>query len=214
MPCRILVEDFEVVPCLTQMRLPKEILLDIFERGLGERSNVNENDPVTTYGTETWRWMTRFLREHPELRASGWVKCRHNQMEGIRNDALKIKLVVMNTDSATGIPSKLPRNVAGKGPSCLKHIKSNSEQIPFAFFESDVDHPIDKYDFFVFCAYAGEKYASAEISRPDGLRGETISSFSTRVMLCQPGEFTGYRRPVPVPEDFAEIEKPVVVRKR
>ena len=187
---------------------------DVFERALAQRANVNENDPVTAYGYETWRWVIRYMRESQELRDLGWVACRHNQIEGIRNDAAKIKLVAMNTDSFTGVPSKKPRNVAAKGPSVLRHVKANDGQIPFAFFESKENHPIEQYDFFVFCIYAGARYVSAEISRPTELTGSIITNYSTRIMLCQPGEFDGFRHRNPVPEDFAEVKVPQIARKK
>lgn len=211
---KILIDDIEVVPALTSMRLPRPVMRDIFERALAERNNVNEDDPVTAYGYETWRWAIRLMRESSELRELDWVTCRHNQIEGIRNDVAKIKLVAMNTDSFTGIPSKTPHNVAAKGSSILRHVKANSGQIPFAFFESNEEHPIEQYDFFVFCIHAGERHVSAEISRPIELTGTTITDYSTRIMLCQPGEFDGFRRRDPVPEEFAEVELPKIERKK
>lgn len=214
MSCKILTDDIQVMPALTSMRMPRAIMRDILDRVVAERGQVNENDPRTAYGYETWRWATRYLREQQELRELEWVTCRHNQIEGIRNDVAKIKLVVMNTDSYTGMPSKVPHNVAGKGPSILRHVKSNYGQLPFAFFESNEDHPIEKYDFFVFCIHAGERHVSAEISRPIELTGSTITNYSTRIMLCQPGEFDGFRLRDPVPEDFAEVELPKIERKK
>jgi len=213
MACKVLVDDFQVIPALTSMRLPRPVMRDIFERAMGQRMNVTADDPVTASGYETWRWITRFLRESPELRELGWLTCRHNQIEGIRHDTAKIKLIAMNTDSFTGIPSKTPHNVAAKGPSLSRSVKANHGQIPFAFFESEDKHPIENYDLFVFCAHAGERHVSAEISRPTELTGTTISNYSTRIMLCQPGEFDGFRKHDPVPEDFAQVDPPVVRKK-
>lgn len=214
MTCNIFVKDSEVIPQLTQMRLPKNVMLNILERTIGERRNVTENDPITTSGTETWRWGTRFCRDDNDLKELGWISCKHNQIEGIRNDELKIKLVVVNTDSYTGISSKSPRNNAGKGPSAVKLVENNSNQITFEFIDTTNEHPIDKYDFFYFCIHASKNYISAEISRPDKIISQTIRSFSDRIMICKPGEMDGLDSHKIVPEDFAEIEKPVITRKR
>src|SRR5947209_3341434 len=115
MACKILFEEADVVPWLDRMRLPRDVMVGIFEATLGERANVTDSDPITTPGTETWRWGTRFCRDDPQLRKLGWVACRANRLDGIRNDDLGIKLVVYNTDSYTGIISKTPRNTAEKG---------------------------------------------------------------------------------------------------
>jgi hypothetical protein len=217
MPAIVLFEDFEVVPRLDELHLPNGVMLDILDRGAGERANVNGNDPITTPGTEMWRWCTRFLREEPRLSALGWVFCAHDRVEGIRNDRLKLKIVAVNTDACTGMPSKLPRNVAEKGPAAEKLIDNNFRGVQASLF-GDVSpapaDPISAYDFWYFCVHASEKYVSAEISRPDGIAGGIVNSFSERIILCKPGQKPGLRQPDPVPEDFAQVEKPTIVRRQ
>ena len=211
----VLFAEADVVPWLTRMRLPQDVLLNIFEMTLAERSNVTASDPVTTPGTELWRWAIRFSRDDLSLRELGWVACWHDQIEGIRNDDLKIKLAFSNTDTYTGIPSKTPRNVSDKGPSAVKLIAHNSGQKAFDFFqEPSVPEPeISNNDFWYFCLHASDKSVAAEISRPDLILGNTIRSFSHRIILCQPGQMGGLRRRDPVPEEFAQIEKPKLIRK-
>jgi hypothetical protein len=217
MPAIVVFEEYEVIPELTGLRLPKDIMLDILDRGVGERRNVNSNDPVTTPGTEMWRWCTRFCREDAGLKELGWAHCTHDKLEGIRNDDLRIKLVVVNTDARTGMISKQPQNVAEKGPAVEKLIDNNYRSAQPSLFDKfnfapQID-PISLYDFWYFCVHASDKYVSAEISRPDGIAGGIINSFSKRLILCQPGEKPGLRQPDPIPEDFAEIDKPMVVRR-
>lgn len=215
MSCKVVVDEFDVVSHLERMGLPRNVMLEILHQVVGERANVTESDPVTTPGTETWRWGTRYCRDNLELRDLGWVSCSHDRVEGIRNDRLKIKLVVINTDSCTGMPSKLPRNNAGKGPAASRLVENNSMQTAFSFIgEEETKYPVDKYDFFYFCIHAGAKYVSAEISRPDKIISQTIRSFSDRILLCPPGEMDGLVVPDDVPEEFAEIDKPAVVRKK
>ena len=189
-------------------------MVEILEKAAGERANVTSSDPITTPGTEMWRWATRFMRDDPVLRELGWVACRHGQIDGIRHDGLKMKLVVINTDAATGMPEKLPQNCADKGPAAEKAIKNNIKLDQLTMFESDeVDDPIAQYDFWYLCVHASERYISGEVSRPDAIVARTIRSFSERLIFVKPGDMPGLKRPSPVPEDFAEIDKPALVRK-
>lgn len=205
----LMVEDFETIPRLLQLGLRKELLLDVFDRALGERANVTESDPAGTGGLEMRRWCTRFLRDHPELRALGWVACAHEQIEGIRNDELRVKLVVVNTDACTGMPEKQPRNVSEKGAASEKLIGRNARDQDL-FGDDAAEDPISNYDHWFFCVHASDKYASAEVSRPNGIVAGIVSSFSDRIIICRAGDKDGLRRAPIVPEDFAEVELPKV----
>lgn len=215
MPTMVLVEDFEVIPQLTEWGLPKDILLDILDQAAGERARVNANDPSATGGNEMRRWLTRYLRENKALRALGWVGCAHNQLEGIRNDKLGRKLVVLNTDARAGMPSKEPISVSDKGAAAAKVIQGNEDRRQGSLFgEPEVAaDPIANYDFLYYCVHASETSLSAEVSRPSGLAAGFVAHYSKRVVLCQPGDKPGLRRPDPVPEDFADVEKPTIIRK-
>lgn len=211
----VLIEDFEVIPRLVEWGLPKDIMLDIFDQAAGDRANVTGSDPVSTPGNEMRRWLTRYLRDDQRLKALGWVACAHNQLEGIRNDKLKIKLVALNTDAQAGMPSKSPISVSDKGPAAEKAIKGNEDRRQGRLFpepEPEAD-PLSNYDFLYYCVHASDKSLSAEISRPSGLISGFVATYSERAILCHPGEKPGLRRPDPVPEDFAEIEKPTIIRK-
>lgn len=215
MPYPILIEDFEVIPRLIQLGLPKDVVLDVLDKAVGERANVNSNDPVSTPGNEMRRWLTRYLREDQRLKALGWTSCAHNQLEGIRNDALKIKLVPLNTDAQAGMPSKSPISVSDKGPAAEKAIKRNEDRRQSRLFIEPEAEPdlLDSYDFLYYCVHASDKSLSAEISRPSGLVAGFVATYSERIVLCQPGERPGLRRPDPVLEEFAEIELPAIIRK-
>lgn len=211
----VLVEDFEVIPRLTQYGLPKDVMLDILDQAAGERSHVNSDDPVSTPGNEMRRWLTRFLRTDKRLKDLGWVACAHGQLEGVRNDLLKRKLVPLNTDARAGMPSKEPISVSDKGPAAERAIKGNEDRRQGSLFgeTQPAPDPIDDYDFLYFCAHASDRAVSAEISRPSGLIKGFVATYSERIILSQPGERPGLRSPNAVPEDFAEIDKPTVLRK-
>lgn len=215
MPLPVLFEDFEVVPRLIELGLPKDILLDILDRAAGERAHVNSNDPLNTPGNEMRRWLTRYLREDRRLQALGWVSCAHNQLEGIRNDELKRKIVALNTDARAGMPSKEPVSISDKGPAAERVIKRNEDRRQGRLFD-DCDAPPDpysEYDFLYFCVHASDKALSAEVSRPSGLVSGFVAHYSERIVLSQPGNKPGLRRPMHVAEDFADVEKPAIIRK-
>lgn len=85
-------EPEDVSSRLSELRLPLERMRDVLEKAAGERANVTSSDPITTPGTEMWRWGTRFMRDDPVLRELGWIACHHGQIDGIRHDGLQMKL--------------------------------------------------------------------------------------------------------------------------
>ena len=214
MPKPLLIEDHEVLPRCGELALPKEVMLDILDKAAGERARVNSNDPVSTSGNEMRRWLTRYLREDLRLRELGWVLCSHDQLEGIRNDQLRIRLVPMNTDAHAGNPSKSPTSISDKGPCAQRVIASNEQRRQREMFALPEDtDPLANYDFLYFCCHASDISLSAEISRPSGLKAGFVNSYSERIILCKPGEKPGLRVPKVVVEEFAEVEKPSIVRK-
>jgi hypothetical protein len=207
MPTNLHADDASVIPLLARMRLPREVLLDVASKTGGERANVAAYEPPPVAGFETWRWATRFLREDRALAAGGWLLCELDQVSGIRNAALGIKLVACTTDFNTGSPVKAPRNVTEKGPASRRLIGFNSPQMTLGFVK-----PEQKDDLWYYCLHVSEKYVSLEISRPTSETNGIISSFSDRIIIAKPGDLPGIRRIV-VPEDFADVPRPTVSRR-
>ncbi len=211
----VYVQEHEVVPVLTTMHLPKDVLVDVLDRAVGERANVTASDPSGTAGTEMRRWVTRFLRDDAELRALGWVPCSHSQVAGIRNDELKIKIAFMNTDARTGMLTKQPHSVSERGGVSEQLINRNYERGTANLFGDDDEQesdPIADYDFWYLCAYVSDRHIAAELSRPVGFTASIVDDYSHRVILWQPGEKGGLRRDDPIPEDFAPISLPDIKR--
>jgi hypothetical protein len=113
------------------------------------------------------------------------------------------------------MPSKVPVSVSDKGPAAERAIKRNEDRRQGRLFvESDsTADPLADYDFLYFCTHASDKSLSAEISRPSGLISGFVASYSERIILCRPGAKPGLRHQSPVVEDFAEVEKPTIIRK-
>src|SRR3546814_1208452 len=105
-------------------------------------------------------------------------------------------------------------NVADKGPAAARLVERNIGQETFSFIQTELPSPLDSYGLWYFCLHIGDAYISAEISRPNLIVANTIRDYSERIMLCRPGEMAGLRPRIVVPEDFAQIDKPAIVRKK
>lgn len=210
MPARVFIDETEVVPLLTQMLLPRWVMLELAGQIAGERANVSPVDAPPVVGFETWRWGTRFCREHPELRALGWEVCEEDQVSGIKNQALKLKLVFCNTDSNTGKLAKSPKNTNEKGPASCRLIGRNSGQLSLPLSEAPEKRPCD---LWYFCCHFCDAYIAIEVSRPSSEIGGIVTGFSDRIIIAKPHEIPGISRNV-VPEEFADVPKPKVTRKR
>ena len=189
------------------MRLPRWVLLELASKVGGERANVAAHEPVNVAGFETWRWGTRYCRGDSTLKGSGWRASDADQVSGIRNAELGLKLVVCSMDANTGNPAKAPKNLSVRGPASCKLIGKNSGQMRLAFMEDEAND-----DLSYFCLHLSEKYISLEISRPTSVIAGIVTAFSDRIIVAKPGEIPGIRRVV-VSEDFAELPKPRVTRK-
>jgi hypothetical protein len=207
MPTKVYIGDPVVVPLLTKMRLPRERLWEIASKTGGERANVAAHEPPNVAGFETWRWGTRFCREDETLQKLGWSICEENQVSGIRNAELGIKLVVCGTNVNTGNPTRSPRSLSERGPNSCKLIARNSGQITMDFAKG---HAHD--DFWYCCFHFSEQFIAIEVSRPDFQIGGIVTSFSDRIIVAKPGDIPGIRKVV-VPQEFAEVPKPQVTRK-
>jgi len=207
MPTNVYAEETVVVPLLTQMRLPRWVLLEMAEKIGGERANVAPNEPPQVAGFETWRWGTRYFREDQTLKEGGWLLCEEDQVSGIRHAELGIKLVVCSTNSNTGDPLHAPKNTSIRGPASCKLIGKNTGQFKFGFIPDE-----RSYDLWYYCIHLSEKFISMEVSRPTSEVAGIISDFSDRIIIAKPGEIPGIRRVV-VAEDFAEVAKPQVSRR-
>jgi len=189
--------------------LPRHCLLDLATKIGGERANVAEYEPSNVVGFETWRWGTRYAREDKTLKELGWELCDSDQVAGIRHDELRIKLVCCGTDANTGNPTKSPRNLSERGVNSCKLIGRNAGQIEMGFVEPDEP----TYDLWYYCSYYCAKFISIEVSRPTSEIGGFVTAFSDRIIIAQPGEIPGIRR-FSVPQEFADVPKPQVSRRK
>lgn len=211
MTATVYADDTQVVPLLTRMGLPRWVVLEIASQVAGERANVSPDDAPPVIGFETWRWGTRYCREHAELKALGWVPCEADQVSGLYNEKLNLKLVFCNTDSNTGKLNRQPKNTNEKGPASCRLIGANAPDKQGVLFP--IASPVRKRpQLWYFCAYFCDAHIAVEISMPVEEIGGVVSDFSTRIIVAQPGEIPGVRRRF-VPRDYADVPKPKVSRK-
>jgi hypothetical protein len=208
----VYIKEEIVVPLLRRMRLPRTLMIEAGIKIAGERANVAEYEPPQVEGYETWRWGTRFMREEKELRDLGWVLCDRDQVAGIRNAALRIKLVVCTTDKNTGTERR-PKNLTEKGAASRRLIAANDTGQARMVFPGEVqkvEEPRD--DLWYYCCHIDEQSIALEVSRPDEENAGFITRFSDRIIVAAPGEIPGVRK-FKVPEEFADVPKPQVSRK-
>lgn len=209
MPAVVHHLEVEVVPLLTKMGLPRWVILEIAAQVAGERVNITADDAPPVVGFETWRWGTRYSREHTELKRLGWVPCEQDQVSGIVNEGMDLKLVFCNTDSNTGKVNRQPKNINEKGPASCRLIESNNPPI---YLFPELNLRPKRPNLWYFCSYFCDAHIGIEISRPIEEIGGIVSDFSTRIIVAQPGEIPGVRRHV-IPQEFADVPKPRVTRK-
>ena len=210
MPATVYATDPVVVPLLTRMRLPRRNMIDIAIRVGGERANVREYEPKPVAGFETWRWGTRFFREEEALKDLEWEICEGDQVSGIRNAKVGIKLVVCATNVNTGDPDpyKQPKNLSDRGPASCRLIHRNTGQMKLGFMPPD--DPTD--ELWYYCLHLSEQHIGIEISRPTDEFNGQITDFSDRIIIAKPGEIPGIRK-FRVPEEFADVPRPQAFRK-
>ena len=180
MPTNLFIDEAEVVPLLTRMKLPRFVILEVLSSIAGERANVRDGyDPPSATGYETWRWGTRFLREHEVLKKEGWQICERDQVSGIFHPAQNMKLTVLPTDNSTGTTKK-PKNITVKGPATCGLVDQNSEQGNFPFMKTEPPPPA----LWCLCMYFAiptfRRKSLAPRSRSQGLFETILIGSSSR----------------------------------
>jgi len=106
-------ESWDVDKRLAEMQLDRAALLECRDVAVNEAANATAfhaaNAPGTfAYHQGTWALRDRFV-------GPNWVECRADGIEGIRNDALKIKVAFCNVDEACADKHPQPRSKKGAG---------------------------------------------------------------------------------------------------
>jgi hypothetical protein len=110
-------KELDVNARLRELDLSRPILLDVLRKCVGAYGDCTDNDPPSAKGYEPYRIGTRQLREVVLPGREDWEKDDTANLSSIKNDKLRIKVVVLNTTDKTGNPDPkaVPRNRVEKG---------------------------------------------------------------------------------------------------
>jgi hypothetical protein len=137
MPVKILKDLVEVGNRLEELGVSKTKLIDVIEAMVSARADCTPNDPPGSRGWSSYRMGTRRLREE-FLTEDGWEKDDTDQIASIVNKKIGLRIVVANTDDATGIEDgeRFPQNRSKKGAATDRIVQSNQLSFMDALDES------------------------------------------------------------------------------
>lgn len=182
MAARIRAEEWDVNARLRELRIPREALLETVRAAVAAYGGCTDNDPPGAKGYETYRAGTRHLRVEALPLDNGWERDNAGNFCSIRNDEIAVKIVVLNTDDATGDVVKTPKNRREKGIEHERAIEGISKFLPGMEPEDEVLHAI-----WYLCLHISEEKVLAELSRPSALDGGFIVDWEERIILVAPG---------------------------
>lgn len=166
--------------------------IEVFRRaaqmGFAERANCNMFDPVTTPGTEAWRYPTRYIRSacHDE----GWRLDNPKNLPLAISDKYEINLTVSSGDEVTGLVylSRQPKTKNPKGSILEAAVTRNVHQAPlFPDLEPEnirEFHHTMGYPTWVFLLHINDDEIRAELSLPNEMDGsDHITGWAERIII-------------------------------
>lgn len=179
-------KPFEVENELEALALDREGLLDAVDKIVTARNNCTKNDVPAARGTQAYLTGTRVLRDLYCPR--GWEKCEDGGMACILHPDRMIKVIMVNTDDATGlnIPGRPPENRNKKGPATDQAVSLN-QQLVFEGFE--VAENVIRLDqqsgiqHWFLMVYAQGDVVRAELSYPARFKRGFFKAFRKRIVL-------------------------------
>lgn len=172
---------------LEDLGLDRENLLTAVDLVVTARNNCTENDARSARGTQSYLTGTRVLRDI--FCRKGWEKCDEGGMECIYHPKLQLKVMMVNTNDATGLneDGKQPQNRNKKGPQTDQAVSMNQ-----LCFWPDVE-AVEKVihlnqqpggiQHWFFMVYAEGDVVRAELSYPESVKGGFFTTFRKRIIL-------------------------------
>jgi hypothetical protein len=191
MPVKVFKNQIEVNNRLERLGVTREKLLEVIEAMLAARADCTPNDPPGARGWSSWRMGTRRMREE-FLVEDGWERDETDQISSIVNKKLGVRIVVANTDNATGIDHEgyIPQNSSKKGTVTDRAVHANQMS-----FMDKLDESLNVVTLktsakafgpiitFYLCVYNEGDEFRAELSCPVGLDGGFFTDFVERIFL-------------------------------
>jgi hypothetical protein len=134
-----------------------------------------------------WRWGTRDLRDWLVPGGGGWIKDEDGNLSSVRNDGRKLRLIVLNTDDATGIlnPERGPKNRNKKGILHQRAMRDPNAWIP------GLPNPFKQpeHEVWYLCLFIDGEHVRAELARPVRIENGFIVEWQERIILVGNGEW-------------------------
>jgi hypothetical protein len=204
------VREAEVNARLRQLKLDRKTLLSVIHACTSEYGFCSDDDPPSARGYEVFRWGTRRFRELVIVGKSGWEKDDTANLSSIRNDGIRTKIIVLNTDDRTGclIPELGPRNRLKKGILHERAIGTGIGWLP------NLPKPFRdlQHDVWYLCIHINGEAVLSELSRPAAIVNGFIDSWQERLVFLGPDEWARVLPQLPSDDLDADFD-PKVVRK-
>ncbi|HVZ90261.1 MAG TPA: hypothetical protein VG843_01330 [Rhizomicrobium sp.] len=171
----------EVRKRLAELGLALEPLLQVVEGSVAGYSACTANDPPMAQGWEAWRWGTRRAREI--FVPTGWERDDTGNLSSIVNHALRLRIVVVNTDDGTGRLDAEPSNRSKKGGRSEQAANHNL-QLRLALEPPEIERAIQEqmkadalsdYETWYLCQHIMLDIKRGDISRAELSFPTTVS---------------------------------------
>ena len=192
MPAKVWKKPVDVGNRLDKLfRLTKEQFLEIVEAMVRAKADCTPNDPPGSRGWSAYKMGTRRLREIT-LIEKGWEKDDTDQIPGVINKSLGVRIVVANTDDATGVEEdgRNPQNRSQKGAATDRVVHANQLSFIKALDDSLKVVPLKKASApsgpmitWYVCTYGEGEEFRAEISCPKVIEDGYFADFYERIFL-------------------------------
>jgi len=189
----VLAEDYEIVPRLAQLRLRRDLLLDVVRTAVGGRRNSTSFHPQSAGGLLSWIEGTGQLRR--VFLPQGWEICRRDNIESIFNPEIGIKIVFQNAERA-GDPLLDPIATSKKSAGSARAVELGQYEL----WPEDKTKEVAEVTArtWVLFVYAHLDDVRAELSRPMAINEEQFDGFHERILLVMKG---GWDATVPLADD-------------
>jgi hypothetical protein len=188
----VLIDDHEVVPLLESMQLDKATLIEVVRYAAAERALCTSNDlrgfDLITMNAK----IVRGLRD--KFGGKNWVSDEVDNQEGIRNEALKLRIIACNFDHHAGSQTADPTNLVAKGSASDKKALCNATAF-FPGFEIPSQDGEEIVTWVLGTHVGADGVVRAELSLPLSFVNKQYARFEKRVILLTGNEPEG-REPI------------------
>lgn len=196
MPAVIRAEGDDVDARLAELGLSKPGLLDVLRDAFAEHGNCTDNDPAGARGYAVYKHGVRGLREQfARGQDQPWRLDNTGGLETIIDDERKVRIAVVNTDTGTADPLRIPQNRNRKGPSSERAALANAQMLPGAesWPEQRREGTRAKTDDYVtwhLCIFIDGDDLRAELSLLNYFASGYFRDAHERIFLVSDGEWS------------------------